>query len=132
EKAQIAIIQDEGSGRLASLDIEKYGRSLVTMRGEERYSDVPSPENGELDQKTVELTSRYSSILNGGAPVLVQLNHDLTRVPLTKLIDEAVKLKEVVKLKRLTAVCSNCGKRLPLETTKCTVCKSTSIVRDQA
>ncbi|MFQ6011115.1 MAG: anaerobic ribonucleoside-triphosphate reductase, partial [Nitrososphaerales archaeon] len=37
EKAQIAIIQDEGSGRLASLDIEKYGRSLVTMRGEERY-----------------------------------------------------------------------------------------------
>ena len=132
ERAYIAIVEDEGSARLASLDVEKYGRSKVNLHGEVRYSDVPLSRGSDLNPKMVEMLGKYSAILNAGGVALVEISHDLAVESLTKIIDEAIKLKEFIKLDRLTVVCRNCGKRLPMETTKCTACKSTSIARDRA
>ena len=132
ERAYIAMVKDDGSARLASLDVEKYGRTKVNLHGAEAYSDVPTSKGSDLDPKMIELVSKYSSIINAGGVVLVELSQDLTVESLTALIDKAMKLKEFIKLERRTVVCRNCGKRLPMETTKCTACKSTLLAGDSA
>jgi len=132
ERAYIAMVEDEGSARLASLDVEKYGRSKVNLHGDGAYSDAPSSKGSDLNPKMVVPLGQFSSILNAGGVARVELSHDLDAESLTKIINEAIKLKEFVKLDRLTVVCRNCGKRLPVDTTKCTACKSTLVARDRA
>jgi len=132
ERAYIAMVEDGGSARLASLDVEKYGRSKVNLHGDGAYSDAPSSKGSDLNPKMVVPLGQSSSILNAGGVARVELSHDLDAESLTKIINETIKLKEFVKLDRLTVVCRNCGKRLPVDTTKCTACKSTLIARDRA
>ncbi|MEE9134332.1 MAG: hypothetical protein V3U25_00530, partial [Nitrososphaerales archaeon] len=132
ERAYIAMVKDDGSARLASLDVEKYGRSKVNLHGVAGYSDVPTSKGTDLDTKVIELLSKYSSIINAGGVALIEISQDFTVESLTAIIDETMKLKEFIKLERLTVVCRNCGKRLPIETTKCTACKSTLLAGDVA
>ena len=129
ENAFVAIIQGDSGERFASMDIEKYGRSLISIpSGKSRYSQTPIVTHSELSKIDYlqNLHKSYES-LSGGFTIEIEIPTGGSIEMLSEIIGKAQKNTGFYHLWHKMAVCRACGDKFPEGTEKCDSCKSTSM-----
>ncbi len=126
EKAGIAMIKDDGAMRFASLDTEKYGKSIVLTKTYSPHAQLVEIEAIEKDGVADEL-NWFLRGLNGGFSVGLEVPRTATATELADTIQNGISRLEFFKLVRRTFICRNCGSKMFTEAGRCKVCKSTSI-----
>ena len=129
ENAFVAIIQGDSGERFASMDIEKYGRSLISIpSGKSRYSQTPIVTHSELSKIDYlrNLHKSYES-LSGGFTIEIEIPTGGSIEMLSEIIGKAQKNTGFYHLWHKMAVCRACGNKFPEGTEKCDSCKSTSM-----
>lgn len=129
EKLGIAIIEQNGADRLASLDADKYGRANIQPLLKSAYSQSPRLRMSELDdQEKLNYINKISSILNGGLNLTLDGSGDDIRTIYNTIIAAVPKLP-FFKIDRAITVCKNCGSKLPPNSQRCKSCKSVATVQ---
>lgn len=126
EKAGIAMIKDDGAMRFASLDTEKYGKSIVLTKTYSSHAQLVEIEAIEKDGVADEL-NWFLRGLNGGFSVGLEVPRTATASELADTIQNGISRLEFFKLVRRTFICRNCGSKMFTEAGRCKVCKSTSL-----
>jgi ribonucleoside-triphosphate reductase len=126
ERIGIAIIDEDGASRLASLDAEKYGRGNIQLEHGHAYSQAPRLVGTDVDggDKISYLTT-LSQNLGGGLSVRIEAKSEDTRGIYDLLVSASSKLP-FFKIDRTISVCRNCGTKLPPKALRCRNCKSTA------
>ncbi len=126
EKVGVAMIKDDADVRFATLDMEKYGRSVVPSKSYYPHSQLLETEAIEKDGLADEL-NWFLHALNGGFSVSVEVPKTATVAEVAEMIQSGMSRLEFFKLVRRTFICGNCGSKMFTETGRCKVCKSTSV-----
>jgi ribonucleoside-triphosphate reductase len=129
ERIGVAVIDEDGASRLASLDADKYGRGNIQLAQGQGYSQ--SPRLVAADLYGVERTSYLTTLsqsLDGGLSVRIDAATEDTRGIYNLLIAATSKLP-FFKIDRAILVCRNCGSKLPPRALRCRNCKSTATVQ---
>jgi anaerobic ribonucleoside-triphosphate reductase len=129
EKIGISIINEKGTSRFSSLDIEKYGKSRVILSSEkEFYSQSPRISlNKIFNQEIIEEHNDFFDNLNGGYSLNLDIGRDTTIDGIANAIKKLNRLRFFKPSKAFT-ICRNCGNRTLFEVSRCKVCKSHSII----
>ncbi len=124
ERLGVAMIEEDGAGRLANLDSEKYGKANLQPLLRSGYSQSPSLTAADLDNpEKVGYVNKLSSGLTGGLSVTLDGTSDEIR-SIYNLIANASPKLPYFKVERRVAVCRNCGTKLPPKAQRCRKCKS--------
>ena len=129
ENAFVAVLQSDSGERFASMDIEKYGRSLISIPSDKsKYSHTPIITHSELSKIDYlrSLQKSYES-LPGGTTIEIEIPTDASIEMLSEIIGKAQKTIGFYHLWYKMAVCRACGDKFPEGTVKCDSCKSTSM-----
>ena len=133
ESIRIAMITDDSSSRLASLDSEKYGNMYDQSDDDsmiKSYSQGVLVNGRELLSNSgpiIESSNSIDKLLNGGVSLNVDIS-DLTDNELKDCIDKAFDLnffRPVYKSK----ICSSCGTRTAISSEVCQNCASTNFAQ---
>jgi ribonucleoside-triphosphate reductase len=133
ESIRIAMITDDSSSRLASLDSEKYGNMYDQSDDD---SMIKSYSQGILingrdlllnSGPIIESSNSIDKLLNGGVSLSVDIS-DLTDNDLKDCIDKAFDLNFFRPVYR-GKICSSCGTRSPLSSEVCQNCGSTNFAQ---
>jgi len=126
ERLGIALIEEEGSARLAALDSERYGRANLQSLERRGYSQAARLTMEDLNNaETVNYVSKLSQGALGGLSVYL----DATSLDLRGIYNLALNASpklEFFGIERLVSFCRNCGSKLPAKTERCTKCRSTA------
>jgi anaerobic ribonucleoside-triphosphate reductase len=126
ERLGIALIEEEGSARLAALDSERYGRANLQSLEKRGYSQAARLTMEDLNNaETMNYVSKLSQGAQGGLSVYL----DATSLDLRGIYNLAMNASpklEFFGIERLVSFCRNCGSKLPAKTERCTKCKSTA------
>ncbi len=129
ERLGVAIVEDDGAARLASLDGEKYGKANLQSLQNEAYSHAPKLTMADLqDKNRVDHVRKLSSGLSGGLSVRLDASSLDTR-EIYNLLTSAIDKLPFFKVDRMTSVCRNCGYKLTPEAGRCKRCRSTASVQ---
>jgi ribonucleoside-triphosphate reductase len=133
ESIRIAMITDDSSSRLASLDSEKYGNMYDQSDDD---SMIKSYSQGILingrdlllnSGPIIESSNSIDKLLNGGVSLSVDIS-DLPDNELKDCIDKAFDLNFFRPVYR-GKICSSCGTRSPLSSEVCQNCGSTNFAQ---
>ena len=133
ESIRIAMITDDSSSRLASLDSEKYGNMYDQSDDDsmiKSYSQGVLINGRDLLSNSgpiIESSNSIDKLLNGGVSLNVDIS-DLTDNELKDCIDKAFDLnffRPVYKSK----ICSSCGTRTAMSSEVCQNCGSTNFAQ---
>lgn len=133
ESIRIAMITDDSSSRLASLDSEKYGNMYDQSDDDsmiKSYSQGVLINGRDLLSNSgpiIESSNSIDKLLNGGVSLNVDIS-DLTDSELKDCIDKAFDLnffRPVYKSK----ICSSCGTRTAMSSEVCQNCASTNFAQ---
>lgn len=129
EKTGIAILQSDSAERFYSLDLEKYGKSVVISKdGKNAYSQVPWIQSKDLyDEGLLSELNYLSKNLNGGFSTIIDIPTKADMDLIEKTILEAIGKLDHFKLNKKIAICKNCGAKFSIEFERCKVCKSTAL-----
>ena len=129
EFVTIGMITDDSPVRLASLDLEKYGKMQKTNQNRfDRYSQGISINGSDLlnnDSGLIENINNVGSLLNGGLSTFLNLTN-LNESDSNRALNEALKLdffKSIFSQK----ICNLCGQKLSLTHDICESCNSTNL-----
>ncbi len=129
ERLGVAMIEEDGAGRLASLDAEKYGKANVQQPLKSGYSQSPAMAAADLDDPArVEYVNKLSSGLNGGVSVTLDGESEDIRSIYNLIVNGSPKLP-YFKVDRKIVVCRNCGAKLPPRAQRCARCKSVATMQ---
>jgi ribosomal protein L40E len=131
EKMGIAILQSDSAERFYNLDLEKYGKSIVSTKyGKNAYSQVPYIQGTDLHNENLVNELNYlSRNLSGGFSTVIDIPTKADVDFIGKTILEAIVKLDHFKLNRQITICKNCGAKFPVEVERCKVCKSTALSR---
>ena len=131
EKMGIAILPSDGAERFYNLDLEKYGKSIVSTKyGKNAYSQVPYIQGTDLHNENLVNELNYlSRNLSGGFSTIIDIPTKADMDFVVKTISEAIGKLDHFKLNRQITICKNCGAKFPIEVERCKVCKSTALAR---
>jgi ribonucleoside-triphosphate reductase (formate) len=126
ERLGIAVIEEEGASRLASLDSEKYGRSGLQATGRQGYSLAPrlSPEDLQVREK-LEYVKKLADGLNGGLSVVLDASSTDLRGTYNAIVAASADLP-FFRVHRAVSFCRNCGTKLGSDSGRCKKCRSTA------
>jgi anaerobic ribonucleoside-triphosphate reductase len=126
ERLGIALIEEDGAGRLASLDTERYGRANIQSLEKSGYSQALSLTMEELNNvETMNHVNRITEAASGGLSVSLDASAlDLRGI--YNLVTNASPKVHFFKVKRMVAFCRNCGSKLPPKAERCSKCRSTA------
>ena len=133
ESIRIAMITDDSSSRLASLDSEKYGNMYNQSDDDsmiKSYSQGVLINGRDLLSKSgpiIESSNSIDKLLNGGVSINVDIS-ELTDNELKDCIDKAFDLNFFRPVYR-SKICSSCGTRTPLSSEVCQNCGSTNFAQ---
>jgi anaerobic ribonucleoside-triphosphate reductase len=129
EAALVAMIRGDSGQRFASMDLEKYGRSIITTslsRG--GYSEAFVVTLADLTKSDLmKGLARTCRELTGGCAVDVDLPNGSLVETLSEIIGKAGKSLDFFRFARKMAVCRVCGARFSEGTERCNSCQSTSM-----
>ena len=129
ERLGVAMLEEDGAGRLASLDSEKYGKANIQQLLKSGYSQSPAMVAADLDnQARVEYINKLSSGLNGGVSITLDGESEDIRSVYDLIVKAAPNLP-YFKLDRKIVVCRNCGAKLPPRAQRCKRCKSVATMQ---
>ena len=129
ERLGVAMLEEDGAGRLAGLDSEKYGKANIQQLLKSGYSQSPAVVAADLDnQARVEYINKLSSGLNGGVSVTLDGESEDIRSVYDLIVNAAPKLP-YFKIDRKIVVCRNCGAKLPPRAQRCKRCKSVATMQ---
>ena len=129
ERLGVAMLEEDGAGRLAGLDSEKYGKANIQQLLKSGYSQSPAVVAADLDnQARVEYINKLSSGLNGGVSVTLDGESEDIRSVYDLIVNAAPKLP-YFKIDRKIVVCRNCGAKLPPRAQRCNRCKSVATMQ---
>ena len=130
DSIRIAMITDDSSTRLASLDSEKYG-NMYRQAGDEvmvkSYSQGILLNGRDLLANTspiIESSNSIDRLLNGGVSLNVDIS-DLSDNELLDCIDKSYDFNFFRPIYR-NKICSSCGTKLSLQSEVCQSCGSTN------
>jgi ribonucleoside-triphosphate reductase len=130
ESIRIAMITDDSSTRLASLDSEKYG-NMYDQSGDDTmirsYSQGLLINGRDLLSNTgpiIESSNLVDKLVNGGVSVTVDIS-DLTDSEMKDCIIKSFDLNFFRPVYR-TKICGSCGTRTPASSEVCQSCGSTN------
>jgi ribonucleoside-triphosphate reductase len=133
ESIRIAMITDDSSTRLASLDSEKYG-NLYNQSDDDAmiksYSQGLLINGRDLISNTgpiIESSNLIDKLLSGGVSLNVDIS-DLTDAEMKDCIDKSFDLN-FFRLVYRTKICSSCGTRMPVSSEVCQSCGSTNFAQ---
>jgi ribonucleoside-triphosphate reductase len=133
ESIRIAMITDDSSTRLASLDSEKYG-NLYNQSDDDTmiksYSQGLLVNGRDLLSNTgpiIESSNLIDKLLSGGVSLNVDIS-DLTDAEMKDCIDKSFDLN-FFRLFYRTKICSSCGTRMPVSSDVCQSCGSTNFAQ---
>ena len=126
EDGYVSILPTEGNFRLASLDSNKYGKSVT--KDIKKYSDVPliKYEDG-LSEKELDRYNRLFKMLNGGYSLSILLPNTFNLKNFNNLVNILKNEAGFFRLGMLFGYCLDCGSKTPSPFTRCNSCRSTSI-----
>ena len=126
ERLGIALIEEDGAARLASLDAERYGRANLQSLEKRGYSQAARLTMEDLNNAE---TMNYVDKLAHGAPGGLSVYLDASSLDLRgiyNLTTSASPNLDFFGIERLVSFCRNCGAKLPAKTERCTKCRSTA------
>ena len=126
ERLGIALIEEDGAARLASLDAERYGRANLQSLEKRGYSQAARLSMEDLNNTE---TMNYVDKLGRGAVGGLSVHLDASSLDLRGIYNLAVNASpklEFFGIERLVSFCRNCGSKLPAKTERCTKCRSTA------
>lgn len=133
ESIRIAMITDDSSTRLASLDSEKYG-NLYNQSDDDAmiksYSQGLLINGRDLLSNTgpiIESSNLIDKLLSGGVSLNVDISN-LTDTEMKDCIDKSFDLN-FFRLVYRTKICSSCGTRMPVSSDVCQSCGSTNFAQ---
>jgi hypothetical protein len=133
ESIRIAMITDDSSTRLASLDSEKYG-NLYNQSDDDAmiksYSQGLLINGRDLLSNTgpiIESSNLIDKLLSGGVSLNVDIG-DLTDTEMKDCIDKSFDLN-FFRLVFSNKICSSCGTRTPVSSEVCQRCGSTNFAQ---
>ena len=126
EDGYVSILPTEGNFRLASLDSNKYGKSVT--KDIKKYSDISliNYEDG-LSEKDLDRHNRPFKMLNGGYSLSILLPHNIDLKNFNNLVNILKNEPGFFRLGMLFGYCLDCGSKTPSPFTRCNSCRSTSI-----
>jgi ribonucleoside-triphosphate reductase len=133
ESIRIAMITDDSSSRLASLDSEKYGNMYDQSDDDsmiKSYSQGVLINGRDLLSNSgpiIESSNSIDKLLNGGVSLNVDIS-DLTDNELKDCIDKAFDLNFFRPVYRIK-ICSSCGTRTAMSSEVCQNCGSTNFAQ---
>ena len=133
ESIRIAMITDDSSSRLASLDSEKYGNMYDQSDDDsmiKSYSQGVLINGRDLLSNSgpiIESSNSIDKLLNGGVSLNVDIS-DLTDNELKDCIDKAFDLNFFRPVYR-SKICSSCGTRIAMSSEVCQNCGSTNFAQ---
>jgi ribonucleoside-triphosphate reductase len=133
ESIRIAMITDDSSTRLASLDSEKYGKMYNQSEDDtmiKSYSQGVLINGRDLISNSgpiIESSNSIDKLLNGGISLNVDIS-DLTDNELKDCIDKSFDLDFFRPVYR-SKICSSCGTRTPASFEVCQSCGSTNFAQ---
>jgi ribonucleoside-triphosphate reductase len=133
ESIRIAMITDDSSSRLASLDSEKYGNMYDQSDDDsmiKSYSQGVLINGRDLLSNSgpiIESSNSIDKLLNGGVSLNVDIS-DLTDNELKDCIDKAFDLNFFRPVYR-SKICSSCGTRIAMSSEVCQNCGSTNLAQ---
>jgi ribonucleoside-triphosphate reductase (formate) len=126
ERLAIALIEQEGAARLASLDAERYGRANLQSLEKRGYSQAARLTMEDLNNAE---TMNYVDKLSRGAVGGLSVHLDASSLDLRGIYNLAMNASpklEFFGIERIISFCRNCGSKLPAKTERCTKCRSTA------
>jgi ribonucleoside-triphosphate reductase len=133
ESIRIAMIADDSSTRLASLDSEKYGNLYNQSDDDEMiksYSQGLLINGRDLLSNSgpiIESSNLIDKLLSGGVSLNVDIS-DLTDAEMKDCIERSFDLN-FFRLVYRTKICSSCGTRMPVSSEVCQSCGSTNFAQ---
>ncbi len=126
ERLGIALIEEEGAARMASLDSERYGRANLQSLEKRGYSQAAKLTIEDLNNaETMNYVNRLSQGAAGGMSVYLDaVSLDLRGI-YNLAMNASLKLG-FFGIERVVSFCRNCGSKLPAKTERCTKCRSTA------
>jgi anaerobic ribonucleoside-triphosphate reductase len=134
ESIRIAMITDDSSTRLASLDSEKYGNLYNQSDDDDAmiksYSQGLLINGRDLLSNTgpiIESSNLIDKLLSGGVSLNVDIS-DLTDAEMKDCINKSFNLN-FFRLVYRTKICSSCGTRMSVSSEVCQSCGSTNFAQ---
>ena len=129
DRLAVAMLEQEGAGRLAALDSEKYGKANIQPLQKGAYSQSPKLVLADLEnQERMGYITSIASGLEGGLNVTLDGTSDDTRGIYNLILNASPRLS-YFKVDRTISVCKNCGTKLPPKATRCRRCKSVAVIQ---
>ena len=125
----VAMVPEEGLARLAALDSERYGRTTVMQQTKEGYSATLELEADRLDEVKLKVAEICSKNLTGGCSISVKIQPTMRSEDLRDLIKTLSTRLSFFRIGLDLSVCRNCGAKNAATASRCSVCKSTMLIR---
>jgi ribonucleoside-triphosphate reductase (formate) len=126
ERLGIALIEEEGAARLASLDADRYGRANLQSLEKRGYSQAVRLTAEDLNNaEKMGYVAKLCQGAAGGSSVYLDASSLDLRGIYNLTVNASSKL-EFFGIERLVSFCRNCGSKLPPGTERCTRCRSTA------
>jgi ribonucleoside-triphosphate reductase len=134
----VAMITDQGASRFASIDSEKYGRSLLLApnKGYDMYSQgmlltaTQILNNNDMNH-TIDEFNSVDRLLNGGLSVDIDFSCSDSLTDIKKVLEITTELNCMRPRQRIT-ICNSCGKKTVTNNgANCSFCNSPSIFQTQ-
>ena len=129
DNAAVAMVPEEGLARLAALDSERYGKTAVMQQAKEGYSATLELDADRLDEEKLRLAEICSKNLVGGCSISVKIQPNTRSEDLRELIKTLSRRLLFFRIGLDLSVCRSCGAKNAGTASRCSVCKSTALIR---
>lgn len=127
----VSMVPEEGLVRLAALDAERYGKTALAPHLNSGYSADLELDADRLDEERLRLAEVHSRNLTGGCSISVKVNPNAEPEDVKRLINMLSSRLPFFRLGLDLSICRNCGARNASTASRCSVCKSTRLIKKQ-
>lgn len=127
EGTGMAVLNDDSAARFTSIDSEKYGKGLTSsVRG--GYSQAPVIEPVELQDNLLEEYSQTLKQLTAGFSATVSLSAKADIDDIRRILGACSTSSVPLRIVKRITVCQSCGTKALSEVSRCTKCRSASLM----